>query len=67
MKAYITYDAQGSAGYVAKVITEQDYDERGPHAYSHKTVVCENWLTAIGHAHDWALRAGLKVVSLEDF
>lgn len=61
MKACISLTLT-SAGSIARVVSEQDYHERGPHACSYETPAQQRPDTAYRIAARWAQRNGYTVV-----
>lgn len=64
MKAYIDINMD-HAKFVAFVVTERDYHERGPHAHSFK-FVGDSLNEAELSAKAWAERNGCEITSIEE-
>lgn len=65
-KAYIEDPIKVSGGYVARVVDDQDYHERGPHAHSHETDVHKTKELATAAAKGWAEKHGFTITSADE-
>ncbi len=66
MKAYIDIQASRGIGFIAEVVTEQDYHEGGPFAHSYRSLLCEERETAERMAQRWASRNGCVITSVDE-
>jgi predicted Zn-dependent protease len=63
MKAYLDCRAgEVKHTHVGEVVTSQDYHERGPHAYSHRTEPKPTINEALDAAAEWAKSQNLEIV-----
>ena len=67
MKCYIEtrLPATGKKHYGC-VVSEQDYHERGPHSYSHKTAEFKTRAEAAAAAREWADEHGYSIYSVDE-
>jgi len=65
MKAYVDMRA-APGGWVAEVVTEQDYRERGLLAHSHRTMVCSRASAARARAVEWCKHNGYTVAPVKE-
>lgn len=63
MKAYIATKGRINGTYVADVITEQDYYERGPASRSYRALSSHSQDKAVHDCEYWCHKQGLSVVS----
>jgi hypothetical protein len=65
VRAYINAYKQAVEAWVAEVISEQDYHERGAHAFTWRTREHKLPTTARKEAEAWADRNGYTLVTVE--
>jgi hypothetical protein len=67
MKCYLEtrLPVKGNKHY-GRVVTEQDYRERGPHAYSHQTAEFGTKREALAAAREWAEERGYAIYSVDE-
>jgi hypothetical protein len=65
MLAFIEHRRSLQGGHSVRVVSEQDYHERGAFAYSYdaKADTAEE---AESHARVWAARNGMEIVSIDE-
>lgn len=64
MKAYCDENMDNDR-FVVLVVTEQDYHERGPHAYSFRAT-SDSLGKAREHANAWAKRNGYTMATVDE-
>lgn len=53
-------------GFIADVISEQDFHERGPFAHSYRTAICARQDQAEADAKEWAEENGYYIYHVDD-
>jgi pantothenate kinase len=64
---YIDTPTKDAANWwTARVVTDQDYHERGPHAHSHQSIPLPTRGAAERECHQWAEAHGYTVVTASE-
>jgi hypothetical protein len=65
-KVYISVKPRSWGEYCADVVTDKDYHEGGPHAYTYRSPDCMTPDEAESDAASWAAQNGYTVTSVDD-